>query len=109
VGKLKVFGIAVSVFALAAAGAGAMGGGRLAPEASPYALLEESFTAPRYEGRSVAIGEFYQPAAREQMGRKRQSRHSRHSMSQGSAFRLKAPASMSMAGRTSASGSPDIP
>jgi hypothetical protein len=78
--KLVVLGMMASVFALAAAGAGAMGGGRLAPEASPYASFDESFAALRYEGRSTAVGEFYQPAAREQMGKRRQSRHWRHSM-----------------------------
>ena len=96
--KFTLLGIAASAFALAAAGAGAMGGGRLAPEASPYALINEPFAAPPSEGRSAAVGEFYQPAAREQSGRKRQPRHSRHSMSQGATVRSSRPSSPGRAG-----------
>jgi hypothetical protein len=79
--KLIAIGFAISLSALAAAGAGAMGGGRLRAEASPYALLVQPYTVqPSVEARSADVGEFYQPAARWQtsVNKGRQSRHARH-------------------------------
>jgi hypothetical protein len=62
--KMVTLGAAVLVLAFASREAGAMGGGNLAPDASPYALLnDEIIAAPPLEGRSA-----YQPSARQDVG-----------------------------------------
>jgi hypothetical protein len=60
-----LLGATLLIVAFATHDAGAMGGGNLAPAASPYALFDQQFMAPSpAEGRSSRIGESYQPAAR---------------------------------------------
>jgi hypothetical protein len=76
--KLATLGTASTVFAIA--GAAAMGAGRPAPKASPYALFGQPTNWSSSEHESPAnYGEFYQPAARERtnINTKRKFQHSR--------------------------------
>ena len=62
---IVLLGATALIVGLAARDAGAMGGGNLTPNASPYALFDQQFIALQpTEGRSADIGESYQPAAR---------------------------------------------
>jgi hypothetical protein len=63
--KIVMLGAVVLVLAFASREAGAMGGGNLAPDASPYALLNEQIiAAPPLEGRSAD-----EPSARQRVRR----------------------------------------
>ena len=63
--KILKFGTVVFILGFAVAEAGAVGGGNIRPEASPYALFSQQFnSSPPIEGRSADIGEFYQPSTR---------------------------------------------
>ena len=56
--KIILFGAATAFLSLGAVGAYAMGGGNLAPEESPYAILAPQTLGPSWgnEGRSAYTG-----------------------------------------------------
>ena len=56
--KIILFGATTAFLSLGAVGAYAMGGGNLAPEESPYAILAPQTLGPSWgnEGRSVYTG-----------------------------------------------------
>jgi hypothetical protein len=79
--KFVIVGIASVIIAFAAAEGGAMGGGDIAPGASPYALLNEpSVASPSNEGRSADVSEFYQPSIRQVSDKRHRSQHWRRSL-----------------------------